>query len=133
MADRFRALRVTKAEGGGAPHLEFAELGEDALMEGDAVVAIEHSTVNYKDGLAVTGKAPILRRSPMTPGIDFAGRVVSSGNPALKPGDRVVLNGFGVGEGHDGGFAGLARVKSEWLIALPESISTAQAMAVGTA
>src|SRR3954470_3009624 len=133
MADRFRALRVTKAEGGGAPQVAFAELGEDALMEGDVVVAVEHSTVNYKDGLAVTGKAPILRRSPMTPGIDFAGRVISSAGGVFKPGDRVVLNGWGVGEGHDGGFAERARVKSEWLIALPSSISTAQAMAIGTA
>jgi acrylyl-CoA reductase (NADPH) len=133
MADRFRALRVTKAEGGGAPHVEFAELGEDALMEGDVVVAVEHSTVNYKDGLAVTGKAPILRRSPMTPGIDFAGSVVSSESERFKPGDRVVLNGWGVGESHDGGFAQRARVKADWLIALPAALTTAQAMAIGTA
>lgn len=133
MSETFRALRVSKAEGGKAPDVAVTELREDELMEGDVTVAVRHSTVNYKDGLALTGKAPILRRSPMTPGIDFAGEVLSAAGGEFAPGDRVILNGWGVGETHDGGFAERARVKGEWLIRLPERLSMAQAMAVGTA
>ena len=113
--------------------MEITSLSDADLMPGDVTVAVQHSTVNYKDGLALTGKAPILRKFPMTPGIDFAGEVLASESPAFKPGERVVLNGFGVGEGHDGGFAERARVKSGWLVRLPEAISTSQAMAIGTA
>lgn len=133
MADRFRAIRVSKGEGGGAPSVGIAELGEADLMAGDVTVAVRHSTVNYKDGLALTGAAPILRRSPMTPGIDFAGEVLRSEHAEFAPGDLVVLNGWGVGESHDGGFAERARVKAEWLIRLPAGLSTAEAMGIGTA
>ncbi|HYZ61524.1 MAG TPA: alcohol dehydrogenase catalytic domain-containing protein, partial [Acetobacteraceae bacterium] len=91
MSETFRAIRVSKAEGGQKPKVEFAQLAETDLMPGDVTVAVRHSTVNYKDGLALTGKAPILRRSPMTPGIDFAGEVVQSENPEFRPGDAVVL------------------------------------------
>ncbi len=132
MNGQFKAIRVSKPEGQGQ-RVEFTSLCEDDLMPGDVTVAVQHSTVNYKDGLALTGKAPILRKFPMIPGIDFAGEVLSSESPAFKPGDRVILNGFGVGEGHDGGFAGRARVKSGWLVRLPEGITTSQAMAIGTA
>ena len=102
-------------------------------MEGNVTVAVEHSTVNYKDGLAITGKAPIIRKFPLIPGIDLAGRVLRSGDPRFQMGDRVVLNGYGLGEVHHGGYAERARVKGDWLILLPENISTANAMAIGTA
>ena len=133
MAYSFRAILVTKPEGSKEQHFEFKDLQDQDLMEGDVTVAVQHSTVNYKDGLAITGKAPILRRFPIIPGIDFAGEVLSSGSGEFKPGDRVVLNGWGVGESHSGGFAGRARVKSDWLIKLPPGLTAAQAMAVGTA
>ena len=131
MTETFRAIRVTKDET--APTVEIATLSDADLMPGDVTVAVRHSTVNYKDGLALTGKAPILRRSPMTPGIDFAGEVLTSENAKFKPGDQVVLNGWGVGESHDGGFAERARVKGDWLIHLPQGMSPADSMAVGTA
>jgi acrylyl-CoA reductase (NADPH) len=133
MTDTFRAIRVSKGEGGAAPTVAITELGEAELMEGDVTVAVRHSTVNYKDGLALTGQAPILRRSPMTPGIDLAGEVLSSESAEFPPGSLVVLNGWGVGESHDGGFAERARVKADWLIRLPDGLSTAEAMAIGTA
>ncbi len=132
MSDRFPAILVSK-EGEKGQKVETVELGLDDLMEGDVVVAVEHSTVNYKDGLAVTGKAPVVRRWPMIPGIDFAGTVETSDNPEFKPGDKVVLNGWGVGETHYGGYAGKARVKSDWLIHLPDGLSGAEAMSIGTA
>ena len=102
-------------------------------MEGNVTVAVEHSTVNYKDGLAITGKAPIIRKFPLIAGIDLAGRVMRSEDPRFQTGDRVVLNGYGLGEVHHGGYAERARVKDDWLILLPENISTANAMAIGTA
>ncbi len=126
----FRALRVSKGQ---PPTVEIATLEDDALMDGDVTVAVSHSTINYKDGLALTGAAPILRRSPMTPGVDFAGEVIASDSAEFAVGDRVVLNGWGVGETHDGGLAERARVKSDWLIHLPDGLSPAEAMAVGTA
>ena len=126
----FRALRVSKGE---PPSVEIVHLDDDALMDGDVTVAVSHSTINYKDGLALTGAAPILRRSPMTPGVDFAGEVIASDSAEFAVGDLVVLNGWGVGETHDGGLAERARVKSEWLIELPDGLSPAEAMAVGTA
>lgn len=132
MSDRFPAILVSK-EGEKGQKVEATELGVGDLMEGDVVVAVSHSTVNYKDGLAVTGKAPVVRRWPMVPGIDFAGTVESSSHPEFKAGDRVVLNGWGVGETHYGGFAGKARVKGDWLIHLPDGMTAAQAMAIGTA
>lgn len=130
MTGSFKALRVTKGE---PPAVEIVTLEDGALMEGDVTVAVSHSTINYKDGLALTGAAPILRRSPMTPGIDFAGEVIASESAEFAVGDTVVLNGWGVGETHDGGLAERARVKAEWLIKLPEGLSAAEAMAVGTA
>src|SRR5262249_2222872 len=102
-------------------------------MEGDVVVRVSHSTVNYKDGLAITGKLPVVRRFPMIPGVDFAGTVTASSHPDFKPGDKVVLNGWGVGEVHYGGYAEKARVKGDWLIPLPAGLTTAEAMAIGPA
>ncbi len=131
MSDVFRAVRVDKAEGGQS--VRFAELNDQDLMEGDVIVDVEYSTVNYKDGLALTGKAPIVRKFPLIPGIDFSGRVRWSDNPAFEKGDPVILNGWGVGEAHHGGFAERARVKGEWLIKLPEGLDTRRAMAIGTA
>jgi len=102
-------------------------------MDGDVTVRVEWSTVNYKDGLALTGKAPVIRRFPMIPGIDFAGTVESSSHPQWKPGDRVILNGWGAGETHLGGYAEKARVKGDWLVGLPARNSARGAMAIGTA
>ncbi|HEX5377143.1 MAG TPA: MDR family oxidoreductase [Phenylobacterium sp.] len=131
MTDTFRALRLHKTEA--APEARFEDLTLSDLMDGDVVVRVEHSTVNFKDGLALTGKSPVVRVWPLIPGIDFAGVVESSSNPDYAPGDRVVLNGWGVGETHHGGYAQKARVKGEWLVKLPDAITTAQAMAIGTA
>lgn len=131
MADKFRALLVTKE--GNRQNVAITELTDADLMAGDVTVAVEHSTVNYKDGLAITGKAPIIRKFPLIPGIDLAGKVLRSEDPDFQAGDRVVLNGYGLGEVHHGGYADRARVKSNWLIRLPENISTAEAMAIGTA
>jgi len=131
MTGTFRAIRVSKGEK--APQVEFVNLTEADLMEGDVTVAVEYSTVNYKDGLALTGAAPIIRLWPLIPGIDFSGKVETSDHPDFKPGDRVVLNGWGVGEGHHGGYAQKARVKGDWLVKLPDAISNEQAMAIGTA
>ncbi len=131
MADSFRAVRLIKTDGG--QETRFVELADADLMDGDVDVRVDYSTVNYKDGLALTGRAPVVRVWPLTPGIDFAGVVERSSNAAFKPGDRVVLNGWGVGESHHGGFAQKARVKGDWLVKLPETISTAHAMAIGTA
>jgi acrylyl-CoA reductase (NADPH) len=103
------------------------------LMDGDVLVRISHSTVNYKDGLAITGKAPVVRRWPMIPGVDFAGVVETSSNPHFKPGDAVLLNGWGTGETHLGAYAEKSRVKGDWLIPLPSALSPEQAMALGTA
>ena len=108
-------------------------IGEEVLPDGDVTVRIGWSTLNYKDGLAITGRAPVVRRFPMIPGIDFAGTVVDSRHAAWKVGDRVLLNGWGVGETHCGGLAEMARVKGDWLIALPAEFSARQAMAIGTA
>ena len=127
----FKGLQLTKGEKGTVA--AWTDLTEADLMDGDVTVRVSHSTLNYKDGLAVTGKAPVVRRWPMIPGIDFAGEVVSSNNPAYKAGDGVILNGWGVGEAHLGGYAQLARVKAEWLVPLPSAFTPAQAMAIGTA
>ncbi len=127
----FKAILIEKD--GERTKARLAEVDKSALPDGDVTVRISHSTLNYKDGLAITGKGPIVRSFPMVPGIDFAGIVEESSNPRFKPGDAVVLNGFGVGEGHWGGLAEYARVKGDWLIPLPEGISPARAMALGTA
>ncbi len=131
MSDTFPGYLITKTDQG--PTVDFKQLSDADLMEGNVTVRVEYSTLNYKDGLAMTGKAPIARRFPLVPGIDFAGTVVSSEHPDHKPGDRVVLNGFGVGEVHSGGYAGRARVNGDWLVPLPEGLTTRQAMAIGTA
>jgi len=131
MPDTFRALRLYKTDAG--QETRFVDLTEADLGDGDVTVRVEYSTVNYKDGLALTGKAPVVRVWPMTPGIDFAGVVERSDSAAFSPGDRVVLNGWGLGETQQGGYAGKARVKAEWLVKLPDNISTADAMAIGTA
>ncbi|MDE2486433.1 MAG: oxidoreductase [Alphaproteobacteria bacterium] len=131
VTETFRALRAHKTDGG--QEVRFEDLTLDDLGDGDVVVRVEYSTLNFKDGLALTGKSPIIRAWPLIPGIDFAGVVESSSNPGFKAGDRVVLNGWGVGESHNGGYAGKARVKGDWLVRLPDAISTAHAMAIGTA
>ena len=129
--DRFKALIVTKGDTG--QQVAFGEMGTADLMPGDVTVRVTHSTINYKDGLAITGKSPVVRRFPMIPGIDFAGTVLASEHPEFKIGDGVVLNGWGVGETHLGGYAQMARVRGDWLVALPAAFSPAQAMAIGTA
>lgn len=127
----FKAMVIEKTESGTRAAL--ADFDEASLMEGDVTVAVEYSTVNYKDGLAITGKAPVVRRFPMIAGVDFAGTVESSTNPDWKRGDKVVLNGWGTGETHLGAYAEKSRVKGDWLVKLPASISTRDAMAIGTA
>jgi acrylyl-CoA reductase (NADPH) len=128
---KFKAIVIEKAESGTIAAL--TEFGEANLMDGDVTVRVEYSTLNYKDGLAITGKAPVVRRFPMIAGIDFAGTVEGSSHSAWKPGDKVILNGWGCGETHLGGYAEKARVKGDWLVPLPPSMSAREAMAVGTA
>jgi acrylyl-CoA reductase (NADPH) len=127
----FKAIRIDKAEKGTTAAL--TEFDEAELMEGDVTVRVEWSTLNYKDGLAVTGKAPVVRRFPMIAGIDFAGTVEQSSHPQWKPGDKVVCTGWGMGETHLGAYAEKARVKGDWLVRLPEGMSARDAMAIGTA
>jgi acrylyl-CoA reductase (NADPH) len=127
----FRAIRVDKAEKGTTVAL--TQFDEVELMEGDVTVRVEWSTLNYKDGLAVTGKAPVVRRFPMIAGIDFAGTVEQSSHPQWKAGDKVICNGWGMGETHLGAYAEKARVKGDWLVRLPDGMSTRDAMAIGTA
>jgi acrylyl-CoA reductase (NADPH) len=105
----------------------------EATAQASVTIAVDYSTINYKDGLAITNKSPVVRKWPMVPGIDAAGAVLDSSDPQWKPGDQVILNGWGVGESHWGGLAQLARFKGEWLVRLPEGLSTRQAMAIGTA
>jgi acrylyl-CoA reductase (NADPH) len=128
----FKAIVVEKADSSGQ-RVGVQQFEERDLMDGDVTVAIEWSTLNYKDGLAITGKAPVVRRFPMIPGIDFAGAVESSSHPGWKAGDRVILNGWGCGETHLGGYAKKARVKGDWLVRLPEGMTAREAMAIGTA
>src|SRR5271156_7099561 len=113
--------------------VRLADFDEKDLMDGDVTVAVEYSTLNYKDGLALTGKSSVVRRFPMIAGIDFAGTVESSSHPAWKSGDRVILNGWGLGETHLGAYGQKARVKGDWLVRLPDGISARDAMAIGTA
>ena len=131
MSDTFRALQINKTDDGQTVSL--CQLSDSDLMDGDVTVDIAHSTINYKDGLALTGKAPVVRAFPLIPGIDFAGTVRASDNDEFSVGDNVILNGWGVGEGHHGGFSERARVKGDWLVKLPDGLTTAQAMAIGTA
>jgi len=127
----FKAIVIDKTEAGQTVRL--ADFDEKDLMAGDVSVGVEYSTVNYKDGLALTGKSPVVRRFPMIAGIDFAGTVESSSHAGWKSGDQVILNGWGLGESHLGGFAQKARVKGDWLVRLPETMSAREAMAIGTA
>jgi acrylyl-CoA reductase (NADPH) len=127
----FKALVIEKDDAGYRAGIK--QLDDAQLSEGDVTVRVEYSTLNYKDGLAITGKSPVVRKFPLVAGIDFAGVVDSSGHPSWKAGDRVVLTGWGVGESHSGGLAQRARVKGDWLVALPAGLSTRQAMAIGTA
>jgi acrylyl-CoA reductase (NADPH) len=127
----FRAIVIDKSEAGQS--VGFREFDEADLMDGDVTVRVTHSTLNYKDGLALTGKAPVVRRFPMIPGVDLVGTVEASSNPEFKPGDAVVLNGWGLGETHLGAYAEKVRVRGDWLIPLPQGLTPHQAMAIGTA
>ena len=127
----FKAIVIEKAESGTKAAL--AQFDESNLMDGDVTVRVEYSTLNYKDGLAVTGKAPVVRRFPMIAGIDLAGTVETSSHPKWKAGDKVILNGWGLGETHLGAYGEKARVKGDWLVRLPSGMSTRDAMAIGTA
>jgi acrylyl-CoA reductase (NADPH) len=127
----FKAIVVEKTDAGQTVRL--TDFDDKDLMDGDVTVRVEYSTVNYKDGLAVTGKAPVVRRFPMIAGVDFAGTVEASSHPSWKPGDKVILNGWGLGETHLGAYAEKARVKGDWLVRLPAGMSARDAMAIGTA
>ena len=127
----FPAIRIDKTDGG--TKAAYVDFDEADLMDGNVTVRVTHSGVNYKDGLAITGKSPVVRRFPMIPGIDFAGVVETSSSPDFKPGDAVLLTGHGAGETHLGGYARKARVDAGWLVPLPEGLTAAQAMAIGTA
>jgi acrylyl-CoA reductase (NADPH) len=127
----FKAIRIDKAEKGTTVAL--TQFDDAELMEGDVTIAVEWSTLNYKDGLAVTGKAPVVRRFPMIAGIDLAGTVEQSSHPQWKAGDKVICTGWGLGETHLGAYAERARVKGDWLVRLPETMSARNAMAIGTA
>ncbi len=127
----FRAIVVRKTDSGQTVSL--SDFDENELMDGDVTFRVEWSALNYKDGLAVTGKAPVVRRFPMIAGIDGAGTVETSSHPAWKPGDRVILNGWGCGETHLGMYGAKARVKGDWLVRVPDGMSAREAMAIGTA
>ena len=127
----FKGILIEKDESGYRAAVR--EIDEAGLPDGNVTVRVSHSTLNYKDGLAITGKGPVVRKFPMVPGIDLAGIVEESTDPQYRPGDAVLLNGWGVGEGHWGGLAQKARLKGDWLIPLPAGFSPAQAMAIGTA
>ena len=127
----FKAILINKDDQGYRAQL--SDVDESALPDGDVRVKVHYSTLNYKDGLAITGKGPIVRQFPMIPGIDLTGEVIESKSPEFKIGDLVILNGWGVGESHWGGLAQLASVKSEWLIPLPKAFTPKQSLAIGTA
>jgi len=127
----FKAIRIDKADKGTAAAL--TQFDEAELMEGDVTVRVEWSALNYKDGLALTGKAPVVRRFPMIAGVDLAGTVEQSSHPQWKVGDKVICTGWGMGETHLGAYAEKARVKGDWLVRLPKGMSTREAMAIGTA
>jgi len=126
-----RGILLTKSDAGF--NAAVSEIATTDLMDGDVTVDVSYSTINYKDGLAITNKSPVVRRWPMVPGIDFAGTVSASSHPRFAAGDKVLLNGYGVGETHWGGLAQAARVKGDWLIPLPLALNARQAMAIGTA
>ena len=132
MDQTFKALLVSRDEAK-AQSVNIVDMNVDELMEGDTLVRVTHSTVNYKDGLAVTGKGSIIRHFPLIPGVDMAGEVISSQHADFKPGDPVLLNGWRVGEVHHGAYAGMARVNGDWLVHRPKGFSAADTMAIGTA
>ena len=127
----FSAILIDKTDA--AQTVQVSQLDESRLPEGDVTIDIAYSTLNYKDGLAITGKSPVVRKFPMIPGIDLAGTITRSSHADWAAGDRVVLNGWGVGETHWGGLAQRARLKGEWLVPLPDAFTPRQAMAIGTA
>jgi acrylyl-CoA reductase (NADPH) len=127
----FSALLISKTDD--SQSVDLKQLDEADLPEGDVLIDVEYSTLNYKDGLAITGRSPVVRKWPMVPGIDLAGVVRESSSAQWKAGDKVVLNGWGVGETHWGGLAQKARLKGEWLVPLPKAMTSRQAMAIGTA
>lgn len=129
--EQFRALRLQKTDNGQSA--DWTDLSLADLSDGDVVVRVTHTTINYKDGLALTGRSPVVRKWPIVPGIDFTGTVESSDHPEFERGDAVILNGWGVGETHDGGYSQIARVKGDWLIKRPDSFTPAETMAIGTA
>lgn len=129
--DTFKALVVDQRDD--ERRVEIREFRRDDLPAGEVLVRVAYSTVNFKDGLAITGKGKVLRNNPMTPGIDFAGTVVESASSQFKPGDEVILTGWGVGERYWGGFSQFNRLKAEWLVPLPAGLSLKQSMSVGTA
>ncbi|MFM7064505.1 MAG: MDR family oxidoreductase [Actinomycetes bacterium] len=128
----FSAFLLTRDEGN-EQQLNWTEVDDADLMEGDVTVDVTHTTINYKDALALTGASPVVRRWPMVPGIDFVGTVATSTHEGVTPGEHVVLNGWGVGETHWGGYSQRARVPGEWLVPLPSEFSPAESMAIGTA
>ena len=127
----FKAVRADKTDAG--QEVRFVTMEESELMDGDVTIRVSHSTVNYKDGLALSGKSAVIRRFPMVLGIDLAGVVEASSHPGFEPGDEVIVNGYGLSETHFGGYAGKARVKGDWLVKRPAGLSRAEAMAIGTA
>ncbi|MEM7619068.1 MAG: MDR family oxidoreductase [Pseudomonadota bacterium] len=129
--DPFKALWISQNED--KQTVAWREIKEQDLMPGDVTIRVSHSTINYKDGLAITGNAPVVRSYPMIPGIDLVGEVVKSENENIKPGENVIVTGCGMGEDHFGGYAEYARVKSEWVVPVPEVFSSSQAIAIGTA
>jgi len=131
MPEQFQAYQVGKNEDG--QRCALTQLDDSDLMEGDVTVRVDYTTLNYKDGLALTGRSPVIRKFPLTPGIDFSGTVIDSSHADFSEGDSVILNGFGVGEVHSGGFAQKARVNGDWLVAMPEGLDSRRAMAIGTA
>lgn len=132
MTETFRAILVSRDDDKNQS-VDMVEMRPEDLMDGDVDVKVEATTINYKDGLAITGKSPVVRRWPMIPGIDLAGRVVRSNHAGWKEGDAVILNGWGVGETHYGAYAGLARVSGDWLVPRPQAFTPTQAVAIGTA
>lgn len=130
---QFKALTINRDEATKKQTVAVESLSESYLMEGDVDVRVEYSTVNYKDGLAITGKLPVVRRFPMIPGVDFVGTVTASSHAGINAGDQVILNGWGLGETHLGAFSQMARVSGDWLIPLPADLTASEAMAIGTA
>lgn len=133
MSETFKAFVIERNEETRQQTQGWKTVSAEDLMDGDVTIRVRHTTMNYKDALAITGKGPVVRRFPMVPGIDLAGEVTASDSDRFKPGDAVILNGWGVGETHWGGYAGMARLKSDWLLHQPDGLSGADCMAVGTA